>query len=263
MGGSYGEPFSVGQKRLFKDRHVDRRLQNKTIIVTGGASGMGAAQVARFATEGARVIVADRDEHKATEVAASCEGAAIAVALDVRSEQGWAECVARAAHLGGGSIDGLVNNAGILREETLEETSYESYRLLIDVMQDGVFLGMRAVAPFLRRAGGGSIVNISSTAGLVGYPKNFAYVAAKFAVRGMTKAAALDLAADKIRVNSVHPGNTDTPMIASFNYPVDDVPLKRNATADEIASLALFLLGDESKYITGAEHAIDGGYTAY
>jgi 3alpha(or 20beta)-hydroxysteroid dehydrogenase len=233
------------------------------VIVTGGASGMGAAQVARFVREGARVVVADLDEVGGPEVAARAGEAAIFARLDVRSEDDWPRIVAEAERHGGRPVDALVNNAGVLREESLEETTLESYRFQTDVMQVGVFLGMRAVAPSMRRAGGGAIVNISSTAGLVAYANNFGYTAAKWAVRGMTKAAALDLAPAKIRVNSVHPGNTDTPMIADRNYPVDDVPLKRNATVDEIAALVLYLVSDEAQYTTGAEHIIDGGYTTY
>lgn len=232
------------------------------MIITGGASGMGAAQVARFVAEGARVVVADKDEVRGRDVATRAGEAACFVPLDVRREQDWARLVAAAEQHCGGALHALVNNAGVLQEASLEETTLESYRFLVDVMQVGVFLGMRAVARSMRRAGGGSIVNLSSTAGMVGYASTFAYTAAKWAVRGMTKAAALDLAPANIRVNSVHPGNTDTPMIAGRNYPVHDVPLERNATVEEIAALVLYLVSDESAYTTGAEHVIDGGYTA-
>lgn len=239
------------------------RLAGKSIIVAGGASGMGAAQAARFVREDARVVIADRDEARGARLAQEIGAAARFVPLDVRSEADWAKVVDAATEQGAGSVHGLVNNAGVLQEQSLEDTTLESYRFLTDVMQVGVFLGMRAVAPALRRAGGGSIVNISSTAGMVAYKGTFAYTAAKWAVRGMTKAAALDLADARIRVNSVHPGNTDTPMIADRNYPVDDVPLRRNATVEEVAALVLYLVSDESTYTTGAEHVIDGGYTAY
>lgn len=242
---------------------MSARLSGKRVIITGGASGMGAAQVARFVAEGARVVVADKDERRGRDVAARVGEAACFVPLDVRREEDWARLGVAAEQHCGGALHALVNNAGVLQETSLEETTLESYRFLVDVMQVGVFLGMRAVARSMRRAGGGSIVNISSTAGMVGYPNTFAYTAAKWAVRGMTKAAALDLAPAKIRVNSVHPGNTDTPMTADRNYPVHEVPLKRNATVEEIAALVLYLVSDESTYTTGAEHVIDGGYTAY
>lgn len=129
-------------------------------------------------------------------------------------------------------------------------------------MQTGAFLGMKSVAPSMRRAKSGSIITVSSTAGIVGYKGIFAYTATKFAVRGMTKAAALDLADANIRVNSIHPGDTETPMIEDKGYSTEAVPLDRFAHPDEIASLVLFLLSDESKYITGTEIVIDGGYTA-
>jgi 3alpha(or 20beta)-hydroxysteroid dehydrogenase len=239
------------------------RIAGKVALVTGGASGMGEAIATRFVREGGRVIIADMNADRGMALAGRLGNSACFIALDVRSEENWNEAVAGAERRFGAPLDILVNCAGVLRESSLEDTSPEEYRFLIDVMQVGVYLGMRAAAPSLRRAGGGSIVNISSTAGIVGYPSTFAYTAAKWAVRGMTKAAALDLAPDRIRVNSIHPGNTETPMIEGFGYSVDEVPLKRNATADEIANLTLFLASDESQYITAAEHVIDGGLTAY
>lgn len=239
------------------------RLNGKKVIVIGGTSGMGTAQVRRFAAEGAQVVIGGRNRAVGAALADEIGPQARFIPIDVRFEDDWEQIVAESEEFFTQPIDALVNNAGILTEDSLEETTLESYRFLIDVMQVGVFLGMKAVAPSLRRAGGGAIVNVSSTAGIVAYPGTFAYTAAKWAVRGMTKAAALDLAAGKIRVNSIHPGNTDTPMIADRNYPCDDVPLKRNATVDEVASLALYLVSDESRYTTGAEHVIDGGYTIY
>lgn len=223
---------------------------------------MGEAMAVRFVHEGAKVLIGDLDSRKGEELSDRLGEAARFIALDVRSEESWKAAVAYAEEQFGEPISILVNSAGVLREATVEGTTLEEYRFIVDVMQTGVFLGMRSAAASLRKAGGGSIVNISSTAGIVGYPGIFAYTAAKWAVRGMTKAAALDLAVDKIRVNSIHPGDTETPMIAGFDYSVEAVPLKRFAKPEEIANLALFLASDEAQYITGAEHVIDGGLTA-
>lgn len=238
------------------------RLDGKIAIVTGGASGMGAKQAFRFAAEGARVLVADIDVDRGRNVAREVGDAAVFEPLDVRDEASWQRVVVAAEQHFGGPVNVLVNNAGILVEHSLEATSLGEFRRVTDVMQVGVFLGMRTVAASMRRAGRGSIVNISSTAGMVGYPNLFAYCAAKWAVRGMSKAAAMDLAPAGIRVNSVHPGDIETPMIANNdNYPTDLVPLKRHGTVDEIASLVIYLASDESTYCTGAEFVIDGGLT--
>ncbi|KVD67984.1 hypothetical protein WI88_33060 [Burkholderia ubonensis] len=223
---------------------------------------MGASQVHWFTREGAVVVIADVDVVRGPNLARKFDNCVWFERLDVTDEKNWAQVVADSEKLLGGPIDILVNNAGILREASLEETTLAEYRLSTEVMQTGVFLGMRAVAASMRRAGGGSIINLSSTAGIVGYAGTFAYTAAKWAVRGMTKAAALDLADARIRVNSIHPGNTDTPMIENKGYPVDDVPLRRNASVDEISALVTYLASDESRYTTGAEHVIDGGYSA-
>jgi 3alpha(or 20beta)-hydroxysteroid dehydrogenase len=238
-----------------------QRLRGKIAIIAGAASGMGAAQVRHFVEEGARVVLADVNVEKGSALAAQIGSGVLCEYLDVTDEVNWQSIVSRAENYFDAPVDVLVNNAGILREGTVENTTLEEYRLCTEIMQTGVFLGMKSVAGSMRRAGGGSIINISSTAGIVGYRDTFAYVAAKWAVRGMTKAAALDLAAANIRVNSVHPGNTDTPMIADRNYPVDDVPLRRNATVEEISALVIYLASDESRYTTGAEHVIDGGYS--
>lgn len=238
------------------------RLAGKGALISGGASGMGAAEARKFVEEGARVVIGDINDDLGAALAKELGDAACYVRLDVRSEEGWAKAVAASERHFAGPVDILVNNAGVLRRGALEETSLEEYRLTTDIMQVGVFLGMRATAPSMRKAGGGAIINISSTAGIVAFQDHIAYVAAKWAVRGMTKAAALDLADAGIRVNSIHPGDTETPMIADGFYETSVIPLKRFAQAEEIASLALFLASDEAKYITGAEHVIDGGLTA-
>ncbi|MBN3836723.1 SDR family oxidoreductase [Burkholderia sp. Ac-20344] len=241
------------------------RLFGKTAIVTGGASGMGASQVEWFVREGARVLIADVDVNKGSELASKFKQSAWFCRLDVTSEEAWTEAVNEAETHFEGPVTILVNNAGVLRDGSVETTTLADYRFSTEILQTGVFLGIKAVAASMRRAGGGSIVNISSTAGLVGNPNTFAYVAAKWAVRGMTKAAALDLAPAGIRVNSVHPGNTNTPMIegkTGKEYSVDEIPLRRNATVDEISTLVVYLASDEASYTTGAEHVIDGGFTA-
>ncbi len=239
-----------------------KRLEGKNIIVVGGTSGMGESQVHRFIEEGANVIVANRSVDKGLALVEKIGGNVKFVKLDVASESDWNNLIVEAESFFDGEIDGLVNNAGVLVEEGLEETSLETYQRLVDIMQTGAFLGMKSVAPSMRRAKSGSIITVSSTAGIVGYKGIFAYTATKFAVRGMTKAAALDLADANIRVNSIHPGDTETPMIEDKGYSTEAVPLDRFAHPDEIASLVLFLLSDESKYITGTEMIIDGGYTA-
>ncbi len=238
------------------------RVAGKNIIVIGGSSGMGLAEAKRFVAEGARVVIANRNAEQGKAVAKELGGAVTFVQHDVRSEAGWVNLVEKAEVFFGGPIDALVNNAGILVEKTLENTDFETYRFLTDVMQTGAYLGMRAVIPSMRRAGGGSIVNVSSTAGIIGFAGFFAYTAAKWAVRGMSKCAALELAVDKIRVNSVHPGDTETPMIEGRGYDPNTYPLKRFAKPEEIAALVLLLVSDEGAYITGTELVIDGGYTA-
>jgi 3alpha(or 20beta)-hydroxysteroid dehydrogenase len=183
---------------------------------------------------------------------------------DVAQERDWETAINAADKLGG--LHGLVNNAGIYQPRTLMETDTELFERHMRVNQLGCFLGMKAVVPLMERSGGGSIVNISSVAGLRGSPGAIAYSATKWALRGMTKAAAIDLAPRRIRVNSVHPGPIDTEML-KVRTPEQNqqrlqlVPMKRMGTAEEVACLVLFLLSDESRYVTGAEVAIDGGAT--
>jgi 3alpha(or 20beta)-hydroxysteroid dehydrogenase len=241
------------------------RLQNKIIIITGGARGQGAAEARLFVREGARVIITDVLESEGAQLARELgQDNAVFVRHDVASETDWQKALDTAATLGG--LHGLMNNAGIYQPATLMETDAALFERHMRINQLGVFLGMKAVVPLMERSGGGAIVNISSVAGLRGSPGAIAYSATKWAVRGMTKAAAIDLAPRGIRVNSIHPGPIDTPML-DVRTPeqnarrLEAVPMKRRGTPEEVADLALFLLSDESRYITGAEVAIDGGAT--
>jgi 3alpha(or 20beta)-hydroxysteroid dehydrogenase len=241
------------------------RLQNKIILITGGARGQGAAEARLFVREGARVIITDVLEDRGAQLARELgQDNASFVRHDVSSETDWQKALDAAAALGG--LHGLINNAGIYQPATLMETDAALFERHMRVNQLGVFLGMKAVVPLMERSGGGAIVNLSSVAGLRGSPGAIAYSATKWAVRGMTKAAAVDLAPRNIRVNSVHPGPIDTPMLdvrtAEQNARrLEAVPMKRRGTPEEVADLVLFLVSDESRYITGAEVAIDGGAT--
>ena len=243
------------------------RLEGKTALITGGARGQGAAEAALFVEEGANVVLTDVLDADGERTADTVGGTFLH--HDVTSEEEWAAVVARTVELHGG-IDILVNNAGIYIENSLVGSELDEYRRIIEVNQIGVYLGMREVAPVLIERGGGSIVNISSTAGLQGAPGSFAYSASKWAVRGMTKSAAVRLGPHGVRVNSIHPGAVDTPMIADTRMAdpanrevlLGVIPLGRMAQPEEVARLALFLASDESSYSTGSEFVIDGGLTA-
>ena len=240
------------------------RLKDKIILITGGARGQGAAEARLFVSEGARVVITDVLEDQGRALAAELGQSASFVKHDVTSETDWAAAIAAAQALGG--LHGMVNNAGIYQPARLLDTDVAMFERHMRVNQLGCFIGMKAVVPLMEKSGGGSIVNISSVAGLRGSPGAIAYSATKWALRGMTKAAAVDLAPKGIRVNSIHPGPIDTEMLNVRTTEeraarLQLVPMKRMGTVDEIANLVLFLVSNESSYITGAEVAIDGGAT--
>jgi 3alpha(or 20beta)-hydroxysteroid dehydrogenase len=241
------------------------RLDGKVALISGAARGQGEAEARRFVAEGARVVLGDVLHDECHAVAGSLGDAARAIPLDVTQEADWARAVQTALDAFG-RLDVLVNNAGIVKTGALEHTSLADYRAVIEVNQVGVFLGMRAVVAAMRASGGGSIINISSNAGMEGVQGVIAYAASKWAIRGMTRTAALELGRDGIRVNSVHPGGVATPMIASDDFASVDQnaifaaqPIPRVGQPEEIASLVLFLASEESSYSTGSEFVADGG----
>lgn len=245
------------------------RLSGKIAVVSGAARGMGESHARVFVREGAKVVLTDTRTTAGAALAEELGPTAIFVEHDVTSASDWTHVV-EATETAFGPIDVLVNNAGILGAmAATADMSEEDYLKVIAVNQHSVYLGMHACIPSMLRAGGGSIVNISSIAGLVanyGFP-SLAYVGSKFAVRGMTKAAAVEYGPQGIRVNSVHPGFIMTPMmVEATNEEGGDalsmIPLRRIAEPGEVSNLVLFLASDESSYISGAEHVIDAGMTA-
>ncbi|MET9345715.1 glucose 1-dehydrogenase [Streptomyces termitum] len=240
-------------------------LTGKTVLITGGARGLGAEAARLAVASGARVVITDVLDEDGRATAESLGDRARFFHHDVTSEEEWAAAVAFAVAEFGG-LHGLVNNAGISTGTLLESESVEHFRKVLDINLTGVFIGMRTAIPAMKEAGGGSIVNISSAAGLMGLALTAGYGASKWGVRGLTKIGAVELGTAGIRVNSVHPGMTYTPMTASVgirrgegNYP--NTPMGRVGEADEIAGAVVFLLSDAASYVTGAELAVDGGWT--
>ena len=248
-------------------------LQNKVVLITGEAVGIGAEIAKRFAAEGAQVVIGDVNVVEARTTSESIRrsgGSARSVPLDVTKEESWEEALdgIRTAE---GRLDVLVNNAGITKRIPITEMPLEDFERIMAVNVRGVFLGIKHALPFMKHHGGGSIVNSSSICGLVGHKlTNETYTTSKGAVTLLTKSVAVRYARDNIRCNSIHPGTVDTPMVqALFTDPekkrerLDEVPLGRLATAQDVANAALFLASDEAGFITGAALPVDGGLTAY
>jgi len=244
------------------------RLDDKVVIVTGAARGQGEAEARLFAAEGAKVIACDVLDEAGESVAASIGGDARYAHLDVSNEADWSAVVERV--IGDfGRLDGLVNNAGILRVAEFTKMSRETFEQVLSVNLVGPFLGIQAVADKMADGGGGSIVNVSSVSGFAVALGQVAYASSKFGLRGLTKVAAAELGPRGIRVNSIHPGVIDTPMNQNPELgPIDwdgimaELPMRRQGTPEDIARLALFLCSDEASYSTGSEFIADGGLLA-
>ena len=234
-----------------------KKLDGKVVLITGSAGGIGAATAKLFANQGAHLVLAD-----VAPLPASPDQ--MTIHLDVTDEAGWTAAVDQTVKRFG-RLDVLMNNAGIFKMAPLEQTSVAMFEQTVRINQLGVFLGMRAVAPVMKAQNAGSIINVSSVGGLLGSPNNIAYSGTKWAVRGMTKCAATELAPFKVRVNSIHPGGVDTPMLtaqfqgAALAGVASGTPLGRLATAEDVAAMALFLASDDSAYSTGSEFVCDGG----
>lgn len=241
------------------------RLMDKVAIITGGARGMGESHVRRFVEEGAKVVFTDINEEVGEKLASELGDSTLFMKHDVTDEAGWQEVIEK-AEAAFGPVNVLVNNAGISMSKSIFDMSVEDYKKIIDINQVSVFLGIKAVLPSMQKAEGGSIVNISSMNGIVGGAVG--YTDSKFAVRGLTKAAALQVGHLGIRVNSVHPGVIETPMVTEGDA-VEQIiefakhtPMRRMAQSKEVTNMVLFLASSESSYSTGSEFIIDGGLTA-
>ena len=244
------------------------RLQGKIAIVTGGASGIGEACVRLFVSEGATVIIADINADAARALAEELGTAAIDQYLDVTEEQHWTQCMQNVLSRFG-KVDILVNNAGMGTGGFVEDEPVEGHKLTLDINVTGVWLGMRAVMPSMKKQGSGSIVNISSIDGLVGVAQLASYSASKFAVTGMTKSVALETGPYGVRVNSIHPGFIGTPMFnrtsagnERYRHAISQQPIARAGRPDEVARAVLFFASDDSSFCTGSALVVDGGHTA-
>ena len=237
------------------------RLDGKVVLISGAASGMGASHARAVIREGARVVVGDVADQAGATLVAELGDAARFVHLDVRRDEDWAAAVDTAVREFG-RLDALVNNAGILRGAGVVDCTDEDWDLVLAINLTGAFRGIRACVAALEASGAGSVVNISSTAGIKGFADNIAYGVSKWGVRGLTKDAAIDLAPRGIRVNSIHPGNIRTPMIDGLYMDYGHVLQGRPGEPEEISRLVVFLVSDESSFSTGSEFVADGGETA-
>ncbi|WP_059016475.1 glucose 1-dehydrogenase [Mycobacterium sp. M26] len=234
------------------------RVEGKVALISGAARGMGASHARLLVREGAKVVLGDVLDDDGTAVAEELGDAARYVHLDVTDAADWAAAV-DVALAEFGSLDVLVNNAGIVYRRTLRNLEPERWQRVLDVNLTGTLLGIKSVIGPMTAAGGGSIINMSSIQGMRGTPGNHGYVASKWAIRGLTKSAALELAANNIRVNSLHPGMIRTPMTAHMPEDLVAAPMGRIADPEEVSTFVLFLASDESSFATGAEFVMDGG----
>ncbi len=242
------------------------RLDGKVALITGGARGQGAAEAELFVEAGAQVVITDILDEEGAATAERLGDACTFLHHDVSSEAEWVSVV-EAVMAQHGHIEVLVNNAGIFITAGMLDTSMELWNQMLAINQTGVFLGMKTVAPVMKENGMGSIINISSIAGMKSAAGAHAYAATKWAVRGMSKSAAVELGPSGVRVNSVHPGIIDTDMLQQFGPGVRErmetqIPMERVASADEVALLVQFLASDDSSYCTGQEFVVDGGMTS-
>ena len=241
------------------------RLDDKVALITGGARGQGAAEAALFAAEGATVVITDVLDDEGHATADRLGDAVTFLHHDVTSEDEW-QAVAAGVLEAHERIDVLVNNAGIFQIRSVLDTTLDEWNRMLAINQTGVFLGMKHVVGQMRDRGAGSVVNISSIAGIRGSGAAFAYGATKWAVRGMTKSVAQEMAPHGVRVNSVHPGIIETAMLDEFGEALplvrERIPMGRTASAEEVANMVLFLASDESSYCTGQEFIVDGAFTA-
>jgi NAD(P)-dependent dehydrogenase (short-subunit alcohol dehydrogenase family) len=246
------------------------RLKGKVALISGGARGQGGAEAKLFTAEGARIVLGDVLDKETNALAAELNRAgkkiAFPIHLDVTRAADWRAAIDACEHEFGG-LDILVNNAGIANVKGIVETSEEDWDAIVAVNQKGVWLGMKAAIPAMRKRRGGSIINISSIYGLIGSAGSAAYHGTKGAVRLLTKAAAVQYAQENIRVNSVLPGVIKTPMLGALNEQdlatiTAMAPMKRAGTPEEVGYVVLFLASNEASFVTGAEYVVDGGYTA-